>query len=97
MAGPTDRSQPPHVQRWQSVLNEHWPTQPLQFKDRPPGIAVRARVQWERDGEEYLFGVATRWDTDHVYVQIRDTTGRLAGQGVWLKPADVYRMGDPTT
>ena len=90
MAGKTD--QPPHVLRWQSVLNEHCPARPGRFKDHWPGIPVRVRVVWERDGEEYLDGHAVRWDGgEHVYVRIRDTTGRLPGQGVWVKPDDVYR------
>ena len=93
MVGKTD--QPPHVLRWQSVLNEHWPTRPGQFKDHRPGIAVRVRVVWERDGEEYLDGRAIRWDDgEHVFVYIRDTTGRLSSQGVWVKPADVYRAAE---
>ena len=92
MAGMSDRPQPPHVLRWQSVMNEHWPPRPGQFKDHWPGIAVVVRVVWERDGEEYLAGHAIRWDSDdHVFIHIRDTTGRLSAQGVWVKPSDVYR------
>lgn len=94
MAGMNDRPQPPHVLRWQSVLNEHWPARPGRFKDRSPEVAVRVRVVWERDGKEYIDGHAVRWDGEHIYVRIRDTTGRLPGQGVWVKPSDVYRSAD---
>jgi len=33
-------------------------------------IPVTARVVWERDGEEWVDGLALRWDSDHVYVEI---------------------------
>lgn len=90
-----ERRQPPHVQRWQAVLNEHWPRRPRNYRDQHPTVPVRVRVVWETDGEEYLYGEAIRWDADHVYVRVRDITGRLAGQGVWVKPHDVYRLGEP--
>ncbi|TDE12638.1 hypothetical protein [Jiangella asiatica] len=81
----------PYAQGWQRVLNEHWPAQPGDFEDRSPGIPVRARVVWETDGEEYLSGLAVRWDRDHVYVRLHQHGGRLSAAGVWLKPADIYR------
>jgi hypothetical protein len=81
--------QPEHVERWQTVLNQHWPTSPVSIKDRDRSIPVRARIVWARDGEEYRDGVATRWDADHVYVEIVDA--RLRSSGCWLKPSDVYR------
>lgn len=68
---------------------------PRAFRDRPV-VPVRVRVVWETDGEEYLYGEAIRWDDHHVYVRIRDTTSRLANQGIWLKPHDVYRLGEVT-
>jgi hypothetical protein len=40
-------------------------------------------------------GVATRWDADHVYVEVRDQ--RLQGNGVWVKPQDVYRRSPEPT
>ncbi|PSL04104.1 hypothetical protein CLV30_106107 [Haloactinopolyspora alba] len=80
--------------KWQAVLNEHWPAEPRRFKNREPGIDVRVRVVWEEDGEEFLAGVARRWGDANVYVEVRDTTGRLSSNGVWVKPIDVYRMGD---
>ena len=44
---------------------------------------------WDCDGEEYVEGAATRWDADHVYVKVIGK--RLQGNGVWVKPCDVYR------
>ena len=41
--------QPPHVQAWQTVLNEAWPD-PMSFRDHP-GIPVTVRIQWGQDGE----------------------------------------------
>lgn len=81
--------QPEHVLKWQAVVNEHWPPSPIQLKDRDRAIPVRARIVWERDGEQYLDGLAKRWDAEHVYVEIVDV--RLRTNGAWLKPSDVYR------
>jgi hypothetical protein len=84
-----ERHQPTHVLAWREVLNMHWPPRPSEFERRRPGIAVRVRIVWDQDGEEYVDGVATRWDVDHVYVEVGDQ--RLQGNGVWVKPDDVYR------
>jgi hypothetical protein len=78
-----------HVPEWSDVLNMHWPPRPSEFTHRVPGIPVRVRIVWDGDGEEYVEGTATRWDADHVYVEVRDN--RLSGNGVWVKPGDVYR------
>lgn len=86
--------QPPHVLVWQDVLNAHWPAQPAEFSSSEAAIPVRVRIVWARDGEEYTEGLATRWDADHVYVEVKDK--RLRGNGVWVKPSDVYRRSpDP--
>lgn len=87
----SDRPQPPHVLRWQTVLNMHWPRRPRAFRTHWPGIPVHVRIIWQRDGVEYLPGTARRWDAGHVYVEVPDHDGRLRGNGVWVKPADVYR------
>lgn len=90
---PDRPDQPPHVRSWQQILNEHWPPNPVSFRRRDP-IPVRVRVVWERDGEEYVRGLALRWDANHVYVEWRDSMGgRAIGNGVWLKPSDVFRAG----
>jgi hypothetical protein len=79
-----------HTRDWQRVSNERWPAKPRGFRDRP-GIRVRARIMWERDGEEWLPGTAVRWNARHVFVLVQESRGRLRGQGVWLAPADVRR------
>ncbi len=84
-----ERDQPAHVLAWRTVLNTHWPRKPTELRPRDEGIEVRVRIVWEHDGEEYIEGVATRWDANHVYVEVRDK--RLQGNGVWVKPHDVYR------
>lgn len=80
------------IARCQRALNEHWPPPAIarSLTDRSDWIAVWARVVWERDGEEWLPGRATRWDRRHVFVRIND--GRLQIPGVWLLPADVRRQ-----
>ena len=78
-----------HIPEWCDVLNKHWPPRPAEFRNRDRGIEVRVRIVWDGNGEEYVEGLATRWDADHVYVEVRDT--RLEGNGVWVKPCDVYR------
>lgn len=70
----------------------HWPAHPLEFENRWPGIPVTVRVVWEEFGEEWMPGTAKRWDAGHVYVEVVDhPRQRLNGNGVWLKPCDVYR------
>ncbi|AYY14173.1 hypothetical protein EF847_17185 [Actinobacteria bacterium YIM 96077] len=73
----------------QEVLNSHWPTDPLAFKVREPSIPVRVRLVWEHDGETFVPGWATKWNASHVYVAIDDHRTDL--DGIWVKPADVYR------
>jgi hypothetical protein len=85
----SERTQPPHVLQQQEVLNHHWPAHPRGLRTHEPGVPVRARIIWKRDGEEYIDGVARRWDDAHVYVEVKDV--RSAVNGVWLKPQDVYR------
>lgn len=90
-----EHQKPPHLLREQEILNYHWPRQPRSFRNHEPGIPVRARLFWQRDGEEFVDGVARRWDAHHVYVELKDTRSR--GNGVWLKPQDVYRRSpDPS-
>ncbi|NED95835.1 hypothetical protein G1H11_10970 [Phytoactinopolyspora alkaliphila] len=89
MRGMEDRERPPHLKHEQAILNHHWPSRPRDYALHEPGIAVRVRLIWERDGEQFIEGVARRWDADHVYVELKDT--RSQANGVWLKPQDVYR------
>lgn len=88
---PRTRRKPAHVQAWRQVLNENWPDNPGGYRNREPDIPVRARVVFEEDGECWLDGKAKRWDAEHVYVFIDPYDKRINGNGVWLKPQDVYR------
>jgi hypothetical protein len=79
----------PHQQRLQAILNERFPRDARTIKDQPVGIDVWARIVWERDGEMWMMGSATRWTRTHVFVEFGDR--RLATRGVWVKPGDVRR------
>lgn len=85
---------PRYTSQHQAVLNERWPPDPGNRRRMPrhdlDGIPVRVRVVWERDGEEWIDGVARRWDAEHVYVECLDER-RLSGNGVWVAPSDVQR------
>jgi hypothetical protein len=70
-----DRDQPPHVQQWQDKLNEAWPVEPLGFRSRP-GIPVTVRIVCQRDGEEWINGVAKRRDSEQVWVPGAGRCGR---------------------
>ncbi len=93
--GMSDRAQPPHVLAQRRVLNTHWPRAPLAFRTHRPGIAVTVRIVWDRDGEQYMRASAVRWSREHVYVEFVDQ--RLDGNGVWVKPEDVYRAEPDTS
>lgn len=61
----------------------------MAFETHYPGTPVIVRVVWEEYGEEFIEGLAKRWDAGHVYVEIKDV--RNITNGVWVKPCDVYR------
>jgi hypothetical protein len=73
---------------WQRVLNERWPPDPRDVPERE-AIPVRVRVVWERDGEEWVDGLACRWTRERVYVELRDV--RSMTLGVWVSASDVRR------
>lgn len=74
---------------WQKILNEE-DARPS-FRDRPPA-PVRARVVWERDGEEWVDGTAERLGFDGaIYVRLHDR--RCSTLGAWLRPDDVWWEG----
>ncbi len=83
---------PPNTSRWQRALNEACPANARHIGDAPGPVPVRARVVWERDGEEWVDGTAIRWDRSHVLVQINDRA-RCPTIGFWLRPQDVRRRG----
>lgn len=81
----------PGWQLGQPVMNQHWPSDPLNVTRHPrSGYPVRVRVVWRDDGVEWLEGRAVRWDAGHVYVEISHEP-RLDVTGAWVKPEDVYR------
>lgn len=51
---------------------------------------MRARLVWERDGEEWFDTYAFAWTSRLVLVQLADP--RYLFRGVWLDPSDVERQ-----
>ena len=50
---------------------------------------MTVRIVWQRDGEEWINGVARRWDSEHVWVEFGDM--RNVTSGAWVRPVDVRR------
>lgn len=74
---------------WQKVRNDAGARG--SYRDRPPQ-RVRARVVFERDGEAFLDGAATRLGFDGaIFVELKDR--RCQTIGVWLPPGDVWWPG----
>lgn len=74
---------------WQKVGNDAGARG--SYQDRAP-VRVRACVVFERDGEVWLEGTATRLGFDGaIFVEIRDR--RVQAIGVWLSPGDVWWEG----
>ncbi|MHB1488987.1 MAG: hypothetical protein ACYCTH_00640 [Cellulomonas sp.] len=74
---------------WQPISNAH---------DIPPArlqtvaadqIPVRARIEWMRDGTEFVDTVAYGWTSRLVLVRVRDHRSRIGG--IWLDAGDVTR------
>lgn len=76
-----ERHRPPHVLTRYDVLNMLWPSDPAAFWRHDKSITVRVRIVWDRDGEEYVEGVATLWDANHIYVEVRDKLARQRCMG----------------
>jgi len=78
----------------QKVLNAHWPPPEIaqRLRDVKNPIDVFARIEWERDGEQWIEAQARRWNKHHVFVTANDK--RLQVGGTWLMPTDVRRR-DP--
>ena len=90
--------QRPRIQR---VYNEHWPFRDSKGRGHAEGvatqrdwIAIRARLVFARDGEQWLYGWAVAWTKDAVCVQLEDR--RLPTSRIWLAPSDVQRRVRPT-
>ncbi|AEI11799.1 hypothetical protein [Cellulomonas gilvus] len=76
--------------RWQALLNEREiPPSSRQRRLTAP-IPVRARLVWERDGEEIIETMATHWAGRAVLVRTSDRRRRF--HGVWLDSTDVQRL-----
>jgi hypothetical protein len=81
----------------QKVLNESWPFRDSAgahargLDDRPMAeqLDVRVRVEFDRDGEAWLEGKATRWNRSHVCVVCVDK--RLTSPYLWVRAHDVRR------
>ena len=77
---------------WQKIRNDAG-ARPS-FRDRPP-ISVRTRIGWERDGQEWADGTASRLGFDEtICVEIRDR--RCLTLGAWLRPDEVWWEGKTT-
>jgi len=75
------------VDTWQQILNaREIPERRLQTSGHIP---VRARIVWEREGEERIDTIAGAWTSRLVLVQLADSRYRF--RGVWLDPSDVER------
>lgn len=75
----------------QAVVNQSWPPREvaLRLTDRADAIAVRARVELEVDGEDWIDGTAKRWYGRSVCVYAEDS--RLLAPYTWLDADDVVR------
>lgn len=74
----------------QQALNVEWPPDEIaRFVPLHDPVAVRARVEFEGDGEVWLAGEAVRWVRPVVFVRLDDE--RINGAGLWLPAADVRR------
>lgn len=74
---------------WQKIHNDAGVRS--SFHSRPP-VPVRARIEWERDGSEWIDGTALRLGLDWaIFVELTDR--RCMPVGVWLPPDDVWWEG----
>ena len=80
MPGGNDYHEPKaaqHRRDTQVVLNESWPLSDKAgghargIEDQPDPIDVEVRVEWAKDGEEWLQGRAWRWTKSHVFVRFQ--------------------------
>lgn len=87
----------PATSLWQKVLNAHPVPERKDQRDLPVAVPVRARVVWERDGEETKQGrvVAASRVRGHVALVLVHWTGtetRSATLGAWLAENDVEQI-----
>ena len=72
----------------QRPLNAH-PVPPGHHTDVERPIPVQVRIVFERDGEEWVDGLALEWTRDLVRVATREQ--RLHPRVVWVRAGDVRR------
>lgn len=53
-------------------------------------MPVRARVEWEKDGPEWMDGEAVRIDRRDGAIFVRLHDGRCSTLGAWLTPDDLW-------
>lgn len=87
----------PVTSQWQRILNAHEVPERLSQHDLAIAVPVRARVVWERDGEETLAGVVVatsrvRGQAPLVLVHWTGTELRSMILGAWLAEDDVERI-----
>jgi len=73
----------------QRILNSH-EVPPGLHHDVPNPIQVRVRLQWEKDGEEYVDTIAVEWTSQLVRVAMNDRRWMLAA--AWVGADDVRRV-----
>lgn len=79
----------PSGTRTSPITRGRYPDVAQRLHDRPDSIAVRVRVVWDRDGDPWLDGSATRWHGRHVFVRFSDHRSRLGF--AWVDAGDVKR------
>lgn len=89
----------PMTSLWRKALNAYPVPERKNQRDLPVPVPVRARVVWERDGEETKLGrvVATSRVRGHVPLVLVHWTGtevRSATLGAWLAENDVEQIKD---
>ncbi|GAA4289084.1 hypothetical protein [Georgenia daeguensis] len=62
---------------------------PARFTRARVPIPVRARIEWETDGVEFIETVATAWTHSLALVAVDDARSRF--RGVWVDVGEVVR------
>jgi hypothetical protein len=85
---------PPPGRDSQQIRNAACPKYPENFPDRQP-VPVWVRIEWARDGVEWVAGLADRWNRWFVRVQFAYSEPRAVQHLTWVKPQDVRRRVVP--
>ena len=81
-----------YIADWQTILNAGPKRHDV---DTRPEIAGRARVVWERDGEEWVACVVEARDERDGSIGVYIPDERTGPLAVWLRPDDVWWEGKP--